>query len=43
MSEIDLEQSLDGGWSSLELVAVRVVKELCGVVWSRTTMMHVVV
>ena len=41
--ERDLEQSLDGGSSYLELVAVRVVKELCGVVWSGTTMVHVVV
>ena len=43
MSEVDLEWSLDGGWSCLELVAVRAVKELCGLVWSRTAMVHVVV
>ena len=36
-------RSLDGGWSCLELVAVRAIKELCGLVWSRTTMVHVVV
>ena len=42
MGEVDLERSLDGGWSSLELVAVRAVKELCGLVWSRTTMVQVV-
>ena len=40
MGEVDLERSLDGGWSCLELVAVRAVKELCGVVWSRRTMMY---
>ena len=34
MGEVDLERSLDGGWSCLELVAVRAIKELCGVVWS---------
>ena len=38
-----VERSLDGGWSCLELVAVRAIKELCGVVWSQTTMVHVVV
>ena len=27
MGEVDLERSLDGGWSCLELVAVRAVKE----------------
>ena len=43
MGEVDLERSLDGGWSCLELVAVRAVRELCGLVWSRTTMVHVVV
>ena len=43
MGEVDLERSLDVGWSYLELVAVRAVKELCGVVWSHTTMVHVVV
>ena len=43
MGEVDLERSLDGRWSCLELVAVRAVKELCGVVWSRTTMVCVVV
>ena len=43
MGEVDLERSLDVGWSCLELVAVRPVKELCGLVWSHTTMAHVVV
>ena len=43
MGEVNLERSLDSWWSCLELVAVRVVKELCGVVWSRTMMVHVVV
>ena len=38
-----MERSLDGGWSCLELVAVRAIKELCGLVWSHTTMVHVVV
>ena len=28
-----MERSLDGGWSCLEPVAVRAIKELCGVVW----------
>ena len=31
IGEVDLERSLDGGWS-LGLVAVQAVKELCGVV-----------
>ena len=39
MGEVDLERSLDGGWSRLELVAVGAVKKL----WSRTTMVHVMV
>ena len=44
MGEVDLERDLeDGGWSRLEPVAVRAVKELCGPVWSRTTVVHVVV
>ena len=43
MGEVDLERSLDGGWSCLELVAVRAVKALRGLVWSRTTMVDVVV
>ena len=43
MGEVDLERSLDGGSSCLELVAVQAVKELCGLVWSRTTMVYVVV
>ena len=43
MGEVDLERSLDGGWSCLELVTVRAGKELGGVVWSCTTMMQVVV
>ena len=43
MGEVDLEQSLDRGWWYPELVAVRAIKELCGLVWSRTTMVHVVV
>ena len=38
-----MERSLDGGWSCLELVVVRAIKGLCGLVWSRTTMVHVVV
>ena len=42
MGEVDLERSLDE-CSCLELVAVRAVKELCGIVWSCTTMVHVVV
>ena len=36
MGEIDLNGSSMGGWSCMELVAVRAVKELCGLVWSRT-------
>ena len=32
MGEVDLERPLDGRWSCLELVAVRAVKELCGLV-----------
>ena len=40
MGEVDLERSLDGGWSWLELVAVRAVKEMCGAVWSRRKMVH---
>ena len=40
MGEVDLERSLDGGWSWLELVAVRAVKELCGLVWSRRKTVH---
>ena len=40
MGEVDLERLLDGGWSCL---AVRAVKELCGLVWSRTEMAPVVV
>ena len=32
MGEVDLEPSLDGEWSCLGLIAVRAVKELCGVV-----------
>ena len=43
MGEVDLERSLDGGWSCLELAAVQAVKGLCGLVWSRTMMVHVVV
>ena len=43
MGEVDLERSLGVGWSCLELVAVRAGKELCGLVWSHTTMLHVVV
>ena len=43
MGEVDLEPSLNGGWSCLGLIAVRAVKELCGLVWSHTTMVHVVV
>ena len=44
MGEVDLERDLeDGGWSRLELVAVRAVKGVCGSVWSRTAMVHVVV
>ena len=39
MGEVDLERSLDG-WSCLELVAMRAVKGLCGVVWSRRTMVY---
>ena len=43
MGEVDLERSPDGGWSCLELVGVRAVKELCGLVWSHEMMVHVVV
>ena len=43
MGEVDLERSLDGGWSRLELVVVRAAKELCGLVWSRTVMVYVMV
>ena len=43
MGEVDLERSLDGGWSCRELVAVRAVEELCGLVWGHTTMVHTVV
>ena len=34
MGEVDLERSLDGGWSCLGLVAVRAIKKLCGLVWT---------
>ena len=43
MGEVDLKRSLDGGWSYLELIAVRAVKELWGLVWSRRAIVHVVV
>ena len=43
MGEVDLERSLGVRWSCLELVVVRAVKEMCGLVWSHTTVVHVVV